>query len=90
MSEQITVAGVTVDTRHWIGGRRVASAATFTDVSPIDGAALGEIARGGAAEVDAAVTAAREAFPGWAATSRADRAAVLRAIAEVVEKRLEE
>ncbi|MYW01450.1 hypothetical protein, partial [Streptomyces sp. SID3343] len=33
----ITVAGVAVDTRHWIGGERVASAAGFTDVSPIDG-----------------------------------------------------
>ncbi|MEU5860306.1 aldehyde dehydrogenase [Nonomuraea sp. NPDC047529] len=90
MSEHITVAGVTVDTRHWIGGRRVASERTFTDLSPIDGAALGEIARGGPAEVDAAVTAAQDAFPGWAATPRAGRAAVLRAIADGVEKRLEE
>ncbi|NRQ36394.1 aldehyde dehydrogenase [Nonomuraea sp. NN258] len=90
MSEHITVGGVAVDTRHWIGGRRVASAATFTDVSPIDGAVLGEISRGGPAEVDAAVTAARAAFPGWAATSRAERAAVLNAVADGVEARLEE
>jgi acyl-CoA reductase-like NAD-dependent aldehyde dehydrogenase len=91
MSEHITtVAGVAVDTRHWIGGARVASAETFTDVSPIDGRVLGEIARGGAAEVDAAVAAAKAAFPGWAATSRAERARVLSAIADGVEKRLEE
>ncbi|MGW2546971.1 transposase, partial [Kitasatospora sp. NPDC001574] len=32
-----TVAGVPVDTRHWIGGRRVASADTFADHSPVDG-----------------------------------------------------
>jgi 5-carboxymethyl-2-hydroxymuconic-semialdehyde dehydrogenase len=90
MTEKITVAGVPVDTRHWIGGRRVASAGTFTDVSPIDGRVLGEIARGGPAEVQAAVAAAREAFPAWAATSRAERARVLHAIADGVEKRLEE
>jgi hypothetical protein len=30
------VAGVDVDTRHWIGGRRIGSARTCTDVSPID------------------------------------------------------
>jgi hypothetical protein len=40
------VAGVEVDTRHWIGGRRVASGATFTDLSPIDEQPLAEVARG--------------------------------------------
>ncbi|MEE1833112.1 aldehyde dehydrogenase [Streptomyces sp. SP17KL33] len=90
MSEKIIVAGVSVDTRHWIGGRRVGSAGTFADVSPIDGRVLGEIARGGAAEVQAAVAAARDAFPGWAATPRAERARILHAIADGVEKRLEE
>ena len=63
MSEQIVVEGVTVDTRHWIGGERVASESTFTDVSPIDESVLGEIARGGQREVDAAVAAAQQAFP---------------------------
>ncbi|MFI7702226.1 aldehyde dehydrogenase [Nonomuraea sp. NPDC049480] len=85
-----TVAGVAVDTRHWIGGERVASAATFTDESPIDGRVLAEIARGGQAEADAAVAAARAAFPGWAATPPAERARLLRAIADGVGKRLEE
>ncbi|MET9872038.1 betaine-aldehyde dehydrogenase, partial [Streptomyces sp. NPDC006386] len=50
MPEKITVAGVSVDTRHWIGGRRVASDGTFTGYSPIDGSVLGEIARGGPGE----------------------------------------
>ncbi|SFY49546.1 aldehyde dehydrogenase [Streptomyces sp. F-1] len=90
MTDAITVAGVTVDTRHWIGGERVASAGTFTDHSPIDGAALGEIARGTATEAAAAVAAAKAAFPGWAATPRAERARVLHAIADGVEKRLED
>ncbi|MGW1674397.1 aldehyde dehydrogenase [Streptomyces sp. NPDC002324] len=90
MSDKITVAGVSVDTRHWIGGRRVASADTFTDVSPVDGRVLGEIARAGTVEVEAAVAAAAEAFPAWAATSRAERARVLHAVADGVEKRIEE
>ncbi|MFG3204066.1 aldehyde dehydrogenase [Streptomyces sp. NPDC048192] len=85
-----TVAGVAVDTRHWIGGERVASAETFTDVSPIDGSTLGEISRGTAMEAAAAVAAAKAAFPGWAATPRAERARILHAIADGVDKRLEE
>ncbi|MCZ0990857.1 aldehyde dehydrogenase [Streptomyces diastatochromogenes] len=84
------VAGVAVDTRHWIGGERVASADTFTTTSPIDGGSLAEIARGGAAEAAQAVAAARSAFPAWAATSREERARILHAIADGIEKRIEE
>ncbi|MBL1097588.1 aldehyde dehydrogenase [Streptomyces coffeae] len=90
MTHRITVAGIPVDTRHWIGGRRVASPDTFTDVSPIDGTPLAEISRGGATEAEAAVAAARDAFPAWAATPHAERARVLHAIADGVEKRLED
>ncbi|WP_460062420.1 aldehyde dehydrogenase [Streptomyces sp. YKOK-I1] len=86
----LTVAGVAVDTRHWIGGERVASTETFTDVSPIDGSVIGEISRGTAMEAAAAVAAAKAAFPAWAATSRAERARILHAVADGVEKRIEE
>ena len=82
-----TVAGVNIDTRHFIGGARVASATTFADHSPIDGRHLADIARGGATEVDAAVAAARAAFPAWAATPPAERAAVMHRIADLVEQR---
>ena len=41
-----SVAGVDVDTRHWIGGERVASAETFDDVSPIDGQVIAQVSRG--------------------------------------------
>ncbi|WP_340556130.1 aldehyde dehydrogenase [Streptomyces sp. GSL17-111] len=85
-----TVAGVAVDTRHWIGGERVASTDTFTDVSPIDGASLGEISRATAMEAAAAVAAAKAAFPGWAATPRAERARLLHAVADGVQRRTEE
>jgi len=85
-----TVAGVTVDTRHWINGQRVSSPDTFADVSPIDEGLLAEISRGSQVEVDAAVAAARAAFPGWAATPRAERARILHAVADGIEARLEE
>ena len=84
------VAGVAVDTRHWIGGQRVASAAAFTDLSPIDEQPLAEVARGGEAEVAAAVRAASDAFGGWSATLPKDRAAVLHAIADGIESRAAE
>lgn len=87
---EVTVAGVRVDTRHWIGGERVGSSDTFTDVSPINGTVIGEIARAGRAEADAAVAAARAAFPAWAATTPAERARLLHAIADGVEARLAE
>jgi acyl-CoA reductase-like NAD-dependent aldehyde dehydrogenase len=84
------VAGVEVDTRHWIGGQRAASAAAFTDLSPIDEQPLAEVARGGQAEVAAAVRAASDAFGGWSATPPKDRAAVLHAIADGIESRAAE
>jgi len=87
---KIVVAGVSVDTGHFIGGQRVYYPQTFSDHSPIDGSFLGEISRGGAAEIDLAVAAARAAFPGWAKTPRVERARIMHAIADGVEARLEE
>ena len=86
----LEVAGVAVDPRHFIGGERVASEETFPDHSPIDGSLLGDIARGGAREVDLAVAAARAAFAGWAALGPDGRGAILHRIADLVEERLEE
>ena len=85
----ILVAGTPVDTRHYIGGSRLASAKTYTNTSPIDGSFLGEISRGGAHEVDLAVAAAAAAFPGWAATPPAERAAIMNRIADLVEENIE-
>ena len=85
-----TVAGVQVDTRHWIGGQRIASTETFTDVSPIDGQVLGEVARGGPSEADAAVAAARAAFPAWARLSPVERGEILHRVADNVEAHVEE
>jgi len=84
------VAGVEVDTRHWIGGRRVESAETFETVSPLDGTVIAHVSRGGQAEVDAAVAAAKAAFVGWSKTTPAERSAVLHRVADGVEARIEE
>jgi aminomuconate-semialdehyde/2-hydroxymuconate-6-semialdehyde dehydrogenase len=85
-----TVEGVAVDTRHWIGGQRVKSKATFSDISPIDEQPIAEISAGSAMEVDAAVEAAQQAFPGWAATSRRERAELLRKVADGIDARTED
>jgi aminomuconate-semialdehyde/2-hydroxymuconate-6-semialdehyde dehydrogenase len=86
----ISIAGVDVDTRHWIGGERVASAGTFDDVSPVDGRLLGQIARGGQAEADAAVAAARDAFPAWSRMSAEERGEILFRLADSIEAHVEE
>lgn len=86
----VEVAGVRVDTRHFIDGLRVASSDTFRNTSPVDGSFLGDISRGGQAEVDLAVQAARDAFPAWAALTPAQRGAILHRIADLVEVRIEQ
>jgi len=85
-----TVEGVEVDTRHWIGGVRVASESTFTDLSPIDEQPIAEVSAGAAEEVNAAVQAAQQAFPGWAAMPRSERAELLRNVADGIDARAEE
>jgi aminomuconate-semialdehyde/2-hydroxymuconate-6-semialdehyde dehydrogenase len=85
-----SIEGVAVDTRHWIGGRRVGSAATFTDISPVDEQPIAEIAAGDADTVEAAVAAAHTAFPAWAALSVPERAAILHRIADGVDARAED
>ncbi len=90
---RVDVAGHAVPTDHWIGGEWVPSVsqpATFDDISPIDESVIGQVARGGTAEADAAVAAAKAAFPAWASTTPAERAAVLHRIADLVEQRIDE
>jgi betaine-aldehyde dehydrogenase/5-carboxymethyl-2-hydroxymuconic-semialdehyde dehydrogenase len=80
-----TVAGVEVSTDHFIGGERVGSDGSFTDISPIDAEPLAEVARGGEREAELAIAAATEAFPGWAALGAAGRAAHLHRLADLVD-----
>lgn len=83
------VEGIPVPTEHWIAGERVGSTTSFEDVSPIDERVIAEVARGGPAEVDAAVRAAREAFAVWGRTEPKRRAEILHRMADGVEANVE-
>ncbi|KMO97095.1 aldehyde dehydrogenase family protein [Streptomyces roseus] len=53
-------------------------------VNPADEQVIGGVPAGNADDVDAAVRAARAAFPGWAATPPAERAALIGALRDVL------
>jgi acyl-CoA reductase-like NAD-dependent aldehyde dehydrogenase len=85
------VEGVAVSGDHYIGGQRVASEATFDNHSPLDWSRhLGDISRGDAATADAAVTAAVDAFAGWAQLGPAGRAEHLHRLADTIEAHTDE
>jgi malonate-semialdehyde dehydrogenase (acetylating) / methylmalonate-semialdehyde dehydrogenase len=71
---------------HWINGKPwTGEAATCGDIyNPATGRVSGTVDYAGAAEVDAAVTAAAAALPGWRETSLVRRAGVMFAFRELV------
>ena len=85
----IEIAQREISPDHYMNGQRVASAKKFVDISPIDGAILGEISAGGQVEVDAAVAAAKAAFPAWAALGPQGRLPYLERLAHVIEHNAE-
>jgi len=76
----------------YIGGTWVPpkTSATATIVNPATEMPLYDIALGSAADVDAAVAAARAAWPSYAATTREERLALLQRIMEVYGRRMKE
>ncbi|KAB0653600.1 5-carboxymethyl-2-hydroxymuconate semialdehyde dehydrogenase [Burkholderia diffusa] len=72
--------------KHWIDGREVESRETFTTLNPATGDVITDVASAGEAEVDAAVRAAKEAFPKWANTPAKERAKLMRKLGELIEK----
>jgi acyl-CoA reductase-like NAD-dependent aldehyde dehydrogenase len=79
------VAGVEVDTRHFIGGEPSSSGAgTFEVRSPIDDTLLAEVAAGQVDDVDRAVRAARSVFPAWAALGPQNRGKILDRFAQAI------
>lgn len=80
------VAGVDVSTAHWIDGKRIGSPRSFAVISPIDGSHIADVAAGGAQEIDAAVAAARRAFPAWAALGPEGRHPILHRFAEAIQR----
>jgi len=75
---------------HLIGGQTVAGTEYFETVNPATQETLAEVARGGSDEVNAAVAAAKAAFPAWAARPATERAALMRKLGELITKHVPE
>ncbi|HEX2765827.1 MAG TPA: aldehyde dehydrogenase family protein [Candidatus Limnocylindria bacterium] len=80
-------------TKLLIGGesRDAAEGRTFPTYDPARGAELAQVAQASAADIDAAVSAARAAFDGpWAKTAPAKRARMLNRLAQLLDERTDE
>ncbi|WP_172327186.1 NAD-dependent succinate-semialdehyde dehydrogenase [Mangrovicoccus sp. HB161399] len=73
-----------LETRAFVGGQWTAAAKTFPVENPATGEVIAHVADLGAADVAAAIAAARAAKPGWAAKSGKERSAVLRALHDLI------
>ncbi|MFE2657214.1 MULTISPECIES: aldehyde dehydrogenase family protein [unclassified Brevibacterium] len=78
MSAQIT------QTTSFIGGRHVPSLTTYANIDPATGDHLGDVSRGGAEEIDRAVTAATKAQREWRRSSPEQRSRLLVATAAAI------
>ena len=75
---------------HLIDGQQVDSRDHFETMNPATQQVLAEVAAGGAAEVDAAVAAAKAAFPKWAALPAAERAKTMVRLGDLIVKHVPE
>jgi len=76
--------------QHLINGKSQTSRDTFETVNPATQETLAEVARGGADEVNAAVAAAKAAFPAWAARPAIERANLMRKLGDLIAKHVPE
>lgn len=76
------------DVKNWIGGQWVdaASGARLEVTNPRHGKVMTHVALSAASDVDAAVQAAKAAFPGWKATPMKERAQVLYRAKAIMER----
>lgn len=76
---------------HFINGAFTvpSSGQYFDSENPTTGKVWAQIASGTKADVDAAVAAAKQAFPDWAAMTASDRGALLYVLASVIEENTE-
>ena len=75
---------------HLINGKSVAGSDYFETFNPATQEVLAEVAAGGETEVNAAVAAAKAAFPRWAATPAPQRAKLMRALGELIAQHVPE
>ena len=84
---------MSVAARHFIDGAYTSGSGNrnFENFNPVNGASLGFVPEGGAAEVDAAVAAAKAALSGpWGAMSVTERAELLHKVADGITARFDE
>ncbi len=73
--------------KNYIGGAWVASSRTLPVINPSDGQVIGQIARGGAAEIDAAVKAAQAAMDGeWGQCDAVTRGRLLMKLSDLIRR----
>ena len=75
---------------HLINGKPVAGSDYFQTVNPATQGVLAEVASGTEAEVNAAVQAAKDAFPAWAGLPSTERAKKVRALGDLIAKHVPE
>ncbi len=81
---------MTMRIQHLINGQSVAGSDGFETLNPATQEVLAEVAAGGEAEVNAAVAAAKAAFPKWAATPATERAKVMRKLGDLITQHVPE
>jgi 1-pyrroline dehydrogenase len=79
-------------TENYIGGewRQAADGQKDAVVNPATGEVIAEVASSGAADIDAAVAAAGEAFPAWSGLTPRTRSEILHKVADVIEDNITE
>lgn len=92
LSSSAETARLPVNRQLFYGGEwhRARSGSAIELTNPSNGRELGTAAIAGAADVDAAVTAAHRGFPGWRDTPVADRTRILRRAAAIVRQHASE
>ncbi len=75
---------------HLIDGKHVHGTDYFETVNPATQDVLAEVASGGEAEVNAAVAAAKAAFPKWAGLPAPERAKLIRKLGDLIAKHVPE
>ena len=73
-----------------INGKSVAGSDYFETVNPATQDVLAEVASGSASEVNAAVQAAKDAFPAWAGRPATERAKIMRSLGDLIAKHVPE
>jgi 5-carboxymethyl-2-hydroxymuconic-semialdehyde dehydrogenase len=69
---------------HLINGKTVSSNTALQSINPATQEVLTDVAAGGAAEINAAVQAAKDAFPKWAGMPAPERAKLMRKLGDLI------